>query len=53
MFEHGDKERSASKRMSYVRYFRLASFFQNVIDDGWQVIIPDFVPANGEWFGEL
>lgn len=47
MFEHSDKERSTSQRVSDVRHFRLASFFQDVIDDGWQVVIPNFVPANG------
>jgi hypothetical protein len=48
MFEHGDKERSTSQRVSDVRHFRLASFFQDIIDDGRQVIIPNFVPANGK-----
>jgi hypothetical protein len=32
--------------MSNKRQFRLASFVQNVIDDGWHVVISHFVPAD-------
>ena len=46
VFDHSDEENSTSQRVSYVRQFRLARLFENITDNGGNVIVSYFVPAD-------
>lgn len=46
VFDHSDEENSASQRVSYVRQFRLARLFENIIDNGGNIIVSYFIPAD-------
>lgn len=46
MFDHSDEENSTSQRVSYVRQFRLARLFENIIDNRGNIIVSYFIPAD-------
>jgi hypothetical protein len=46
VFDHSDEENSTFQRVSYVRQFRLARLFENIIDNRGNIIVSYFIPAD-------
>ena len=44
MIDHRYKKPGGAKRVADKNQFRLASCLQNVVDDGWYVVVSHFIP---------